>query len=48
MGAFGITVMPYPPSMIAGEPRAVIAEIRAALEVGRERPPLPIRTVQGR
>ena len=48
MSALGISVLHYPPSKIAAEPRAVIAEIRAALEMGRERPPSPIRTVRGR
>ncbi|HEX5190291.1 MAG TPA: hypothetical protein VFW16_12150 [Streptosporangiaceae bacterium] len=48
MSALGISVLHYPPSKIVAEPRAVIAEIRAALDMGRERPPVPIRTVRGR
>jgi hypothetical protein len=43
MSAFGITVLHYPPRRLHSEPRAVAAEIKSALEVGRRRPPLPIR-----
>lgn len=43
MSALGITVLHYPPSRITAEPRVIVAEISAALEVGRGRPPLPIR-----
>src|SRR5215475_12797669 len=44
MSAVGITVLHYPPSRLHAEPRAVVAEIRSALEIGRSRPRLPIRT----
>ncbi|HEX6932078.1 MAG TPA: hypothetical protein VF162_08045 [Streptosporangiaceae bacterium] len=47
MSALGITVLPYPPRRIAEEPRMVVAEISEALEVGRGRPRLPIRTEPG-
>ncbi|HEX9514914.1 MAG TPA: hypothetical protein VF940_01940 [Streptosporangiaceae bacterium] len=45
MSALGITVLHYPPRRLHAEPRVIVAEIRAALEVGRRRPPLPIRAV---
>ncbi len=48
MSALGISVLPYPPRRIAAEPRSVVAEIRAALEVGRARSRLPIRTERAR
>jgi hypothetical protein len=44
MSALGITVLHYPPSRLHAEPRAVVAEIRSALEIGHGRPRLPIRT----
>ena len=44
MSALGITVLHYPPSRLNAEPRSVAAEIRSALEIGRSRPQLPIRT----
>ena len=43
MSALGITVLHYPPSRLHGEPKVVVAQIRSALEIGRGRPPLPIR-----
>jgi len=48
MSALGITVLHYPPRRLLGESRVVVAEIRAALEVGRNRPRLPIRTERAR
>jgi hypothetical protein len=45
MSALGITVLHYPPRRLYAEPRVIVAEIRAALDVGRRRPPLPIRAV---
>jgi hypothetical protein len=48
MSAIGISVLPYRPKTIAAEPRLVVAEIRSALEVGRARPRLPIRTERAR
>ena len=45
MSALGITVLHYPPRRLHAEPRVIVAEIRAALDVGRRRPPLPIRAV---
>ena len=48
MSALGISFLPYPPKRIAAEPRLVVAEISAALEVGRARPRLPIRTERAR
>jgi very-short-patch-repair endonuclease len=44
MSALGITVLHYPPSRLHAEPRAVVTEISSALEIGRSRPRLPIRT----
>ena len=43
MSAFGINVLHYPPRRLHTEPRTIAAEIKSALEVGRSRPPLPIR-----
>ncbi|HXL17016.1 MAG TPA: hypothetical protein VN961_05785, partial [Streptosporangiaceae bacterium] len=45
LSALGITVLHDPPRRLHAEPRVIIAEIRAALDVGRRRPPLPIRAV---
>jgi very-short-patch-repair endonuclease len=44
MSAVGITVLHYPPSKLHAEPKVVIAEIGSALDIGRSRPQLPIRT----
>jgi hypothetical protein len=44
MSAFGISVLHYPPRRLLTEPRVVAAEIGSALEVGRTRPRLPLRT----
>ncbi len=43
MSALGITVLHYSPSTLRAEPRRVVAQISAALEIGRGRPQLPIR-----
>ena len=43
MSALGITVLHYSPSSLRAEPRRVVAQISAALEIGRGRPQLPIR-----
>ncbi|MDR2987195.1 MAG: hypothetical protein LBV34_20395 [Nocardiopsaceae bacterium] len=48
MTALGITVLHYPPSRLHAQPRVVIMEMRSALEIGRARPRLPIRTVSSR
>lgn len=45
MSSFGITVLHYPPRRLITEAAVVVAEIRAALEVGHTRPRLAIRTV---
>ena len=45
MGAAGIISLPFLPSQIRREPATVVNRIVAALESGRMRPPLPIRTV---
>jgi hypothetical protein len=45
MSALGITVLHYPPRRLRAEPRIVVAEINSALDVGRRRPGLPIRTM---
>jgi hypothetical protein len=45
MSAVGINVLQYPPSKLRAERRSVAGQIGNALEVGRRRPQLPIRTV---
>jgi hypothetical protein len=45
MEAAGIHVLHWLPSTIKAEPRRVIADLRAAIEAGNKRPPLPIRAV---
>jgi len=45
MSSLGITVLHYPPRRLLTEPRVVVAEIRSALDVGRTRPRLALRTV---
>jgi very-short-patch-repair endonuclease len=45
MSAHGILVLHYAPRRIRADGPAVIAEIRAAIEAGRRRPPLAIRAV---
>ena len=44
MSALGINVMHFTPQRIRTEAAAVAAEIRSALESGRARPPLAVRT----
>ena len=49
MSAHGIIVQHYAPSRIRTDGAGVVAEIRGALEkAGKQRPPLPIRTVPAR
>ena len=48
MSAHGILVLHYAPRRIRSDPAGVVAEVRKALEAGRHRPPLPIRTVPAR
>jgi hypothetical protein len=48
MEAAGIHVLHWLPSTIRTEPRKVIEDLRAAIAVGRERPPLPIRVIPAR
>jgi hypothetical protein len=45
MSAHGITVMHFTPKQVRTESRRVLAELRLAIEEGRKRPPLEIRTV---
>jgi very-short-patch-repair endonuclease len=45
MSAHGILVLHYAPRRIRTDGAAVLAEIRAAIEAGRRRPPLAIRAV---
>jgi hypothetical protein len=48
MSAHGIIVLHLTHRRITSEPAEVIAELRSALEVGRQRPPLAIRTIPSR
>ena len=48
MSAHGILVLHYAPRRIRTDGAAVLAEIRAAIEAGRQRPPLAIRTVRSK
>ena len=43
MSAHGILVLHYAPRRIRSDGAAVVAEQRATLAAGRQRPPLPIR-----
>ncbi len=43
MSAHGIIVLHFTPSRIRTDGRRVIGELRSAIEVGRQRPALPIR-----
>jgi len=43
MTAHGILVAHFTPKQVRTEPRRVIADLRAAIETGRQRPPLKIR-----
>lgn len=45
MAAAGIIVLHFSPSQLRREPAIVASRIRGALERGRQRPPLAIRTV---
>lgn len=45
MSAHGITVMHFTPKQVRTEPRRVVAELQAAIEVGRHRAPLKVRVV---
>jgi len=45
MEAAGIHVLHWLPSTIKAEPGRVIADLRAAIEAGHKRPPLPIRAI---
>jgi very-short-patch-repair endonuclease len=45
MTAHGIFVLHFTPQQVKAEPRRVVAELRSAIEEGRRRPPLEIRTV---
>ena len=45
MSAHGIIVLHFPPDRIRSDPAGVVAEIKAALAVGRARPPLGIRAL---
>lgn len=47
MSAHGIIVIHLTPRRIRTEPDRVIAELRSALNSGRQRPPLKIRTIPG-
>ena len=44
MTAHGILVVHFTPKQVRTEPRRVIADLRSAIETGRQRPPLKIRT----
>jgi hypothetical protein len=48
MSAHGIIVQHYAPRRIRTDGAAVLAQIRGALEAGKQRPPLPIRAVPAR
>jgi hypothetical protein len=45
MGKYSIVVLPFTPKQIRAQPTQVIAEIRAALDSARGRPPLNLRTL---
>ncbi|MBV9384367.1 MAG: hypothetical protein JO242_27350 [Streptosporangiaceae bacterium] len=45
MTAHGIIVLRFTPGQIRSDPKTVLARIRSALEHGRNRPPLNLRTV---
>ena len=46
MASYGIIVLHFTPRQIGSQPEWVIGEIRGALATGRNRPPLPLRTVE--
>ena len=45
MTAHGILVVHFTPRQVKTEPRRIVGEFRSAIEEGRRRPPLSIRTV---
>ncbi len=45
MGRHGILVLPFTPGQIRTEPARVAADIRSALQAGRQRPALAVRTL---
>jgi hypothetical protein len=45
MAAAGIIPLHFSPRQIRREPATVVKMIKGALERGRQRPPLPIRTI---
>jgi hypothetical protein len=45
MSAHGILVLHFAPRRIRADARAVVAELRAAIEAGQRRPALAIRAV---
>ena len=45
MTAHGIFVLHFTPKQIKTEPRRIVAELRSAIQEGRRRPPLSIRTM---
>jgi hypothetical protein len=45
MSAHGIIVLHFPPSRIRADPAGVVADVKAALAVGRARPALAIRAL---
>jgi hypothetical protein len=47
MAALGIILLHFSPSQIRREPAIVAQRITDALDTGRKRPSLPIRTVSG-
>lgn len=44
MSAHGIIVVHFSPKQVRTEPRRIVAELRSAIDTGRQRPPLKIRT----
>jgi hypothetical protein len=48
MEAAGIHMLHWLPSTIKAEPHRIITDLRAAIEAGRKRPPLPIRAIPPR
>jgi hypothetical protein len=45
MSAHGIVVLHLTPQRIRTEPAVVASELRAAIQIGEQRPPLAIRAV---
>lgn len=48
MSAQGILVLHFTPGLLRANPAEVIAQLRSALDKGRQRPPLPIRAIASR